>query len=87
MKIIVSWNPLTPLGHTIGYRLTFTNNSHSTDAELCTALDDMTTLSDVTTITLTGLTSGCYYTVFIAGVSEHFPSDTENATIYIGKDH
>ena len=87
MKIIVSWDPPTPPGHTIGYRLTFTNNSHSTDTELCTALDDVTTLSDTTTITLTGLTSGCYYRVFIAGLSQHLPSDTQNATIYIGKDH
>ena len=85
MAIIIFWDPPIPPGHTNGYRIDFTKNP--TNAELCTALDNITNLSDTTTITLTGLTSGCYYTVFINGLSEHLPSKTETATIFLGMCH
>ena len=82
MKITVSWDPPSPPGHTVGYRVYYTTNN----TEQCTSPADTTIdISDTTTITLTGLTGGCYYTVFVAGLSEHLPSEAENETIYLGK--
>ena len=82
MKITVSWDQPSPPGHTIGYRVYYTTNN----TEQCTSTTDTTMdLNDTTTITLTGLTGGCYYTVFVAGLSEHLPSEAGNETIYLGK--
>ena len=79
MKIIVSWDPPSPPGHTTGYRVNYTSDQ-------CTlGTDTVMSISDTTTTTLTGLTGGCYYTVFITGLSEHLPSETESAIIYLGK--
>ena len=79
-KMVISWDPPSPLGHTIGYRVYYTDQCAS-------ATDPTMDVSDTTTITLTELTGGCYYTVFVAGLSEHLPSQTENGTIYLGKIH
>ena len=82
MKIIVSWDPPSPPGHTTGYRVNYT----TVNTNQCTlGTDTVMDLNASTTTTLTGLTGGCYYTVFITALSEHFPSETENSTIYIGK--
>ena len=86
MKITVSWDPPSPPGHTVGYRVYYT----TTNTEQCTSRSTTDTtmdyiISDTTTITLTGLTGGCYYTVFVAGLSEHLPSEAGNETIYLGK--
>ena len=84
MKIIVFWDPPSPPGHTIRYRVYYT----TTNTGQCTsAVDPTMDISDTTSITLTGLTGGCYYTVFVAGLSEHLPSETENATIFLGNIH
>ena len=84
MKIIVSWDPPSPSGHTTGYRVNYT----TTNTIQCTSTTgSIMDISDTTTIILTGLKGGCFYTVFIAGLSEHLPSETKNATIYLGKNH
>ena len=82
IKIIVSWDPPSPPGHTAGYRVYYT----TVNTDQCTSsADTIMDLGDTTSTTLTGLTGGCYYTVFITALSEHLPSETENATIYLGK--
>ena len=83
MKIVVSWDPPSPPGHTTGYRVYYTTTQSTT--EQCNSTTDTTMdISDITTITLTELTGGCYYTVFVAGLSEHLPSEEGNETIYLG---
>ena len=83
MKITVSWDPPSSPGHTTGYRIYYT----TINTGQCTSVDPVMDISDITTITITGLTGGCYYTVFVAGLSEHLPSEAENATIFLGNIH
>ena len=82
IKITVSWGPPSPPGHTVGYRVYYTTNN---TGQCTSPADTIMDISDTTTITLTGLTGGCYYTVFVTGLSEHLPSEAGNEAIYLGK--
>ena len=64
--IRVSWNPPSPLGDTLGYRI-FYNGGSSGVVEV----------SDGSTgnYLLTGLQNGATYTISIVGISNHFPSE------------
>ena len=71
-SVRVSWDPPSPPGNTVGYRVSY-NLSTATDIDIST-----------TSTTLTGLENGNYYTISIVGLSEHFQSEMKNATIYLG---
>ena len=79
MNITVSWTPPTPLNHTSGYRVYY-KPSDSTSWQNITIND-----ASITTVNVTGLTSGIYYNVSIASLSEHFPSETIQRDIYLGQ--
>ena len=74
-SVRVSWDPPSPPGNTIGYRVSY-NLSIATDIDISDASN--------TSTTLTGLENGNYYTISIVGLSKHFQSDMKNATIYLG---
>ena len=71
----VSWDPPSPPGNTVGYRVSY-NLSTATDIDI----SDVST----TSTTLTGLENRNYYTISIVGLSEHLQSEVKNATIYLG---
>ena len=71
-SVRVSWDPPSPPGNTVGYRVSY-NLSTATDIDV-----------SITSTTLTGLENGNYYTISIVGLSEHFQSEMKNATIYLG---
>ena len=74
-SVMVSWDPPSPPGNTVGYRVSY-NLSTATDIDI----SDVST----TSTTLTGLENGNYYTISIVGLSEHFLSEMKNATIFLG---
>ena len=74
-SVRVSWDPPSPPGNTVGYRVSY-NLSTATDIDI----SDVST----TSTTLTGLENGNYYIISIVALSEHFQSEMKNATIYLG---
>ena len=73
---MVSWDPPSPPGNTVGYRVSY-NLSTATDNDISDVTTNLTTV-------LTGLENEKYYTISIVGLSEHFQSEMKNATIYLG---
>ena len=74
-SVRVSWDPPSPTGNTVGYRVSY-NLSTATDIDI----SDVST----TSTTITGLENENYYTISIVGRSEHFQSEIKNDTIYLG---
>ena len=74
-SVRVSWDPPSPPGNTVGYRVSY---NLSTDSDI--DISDVST----TSTTITGLENGNYYTISIFGLSEHFRSEIKSATIYLG---
>ena len=72
---MVSWDPPSPPGNTVGYRVSY-NLSTATDIDISDVSTNLTTV-------LTGLENEKYYTISIVGLSEHFQSEMKNATIYL----
>ena len=78
MNITVSWTPPSPLNYTSGYRVYY-KPSDSTSWQSITIND-----ASITTVNVTGLTSGIFYDVSIVGIFEHFPSEMRQGDIYLG---
>ena len=64
-SIRVTWTPPTPLGHTTGYRISYTGGSSGSVDVSGGSTDEYT---------LTGLQSGTTYTISIVGTSQDQPS-------------
>ena len=79
MNITVSWTPPSPLNYTSGYRVNY-KVDHSTSWQSIIIIND----AIITTVNVTGLTSGIYYNVSIVGISEHLPSEMRHGDIYLG---
>ena len=76
-SIRVTWTPPSPLGDTTGYRIHYTNGGGSSGNM---SVDGASTDN----YTLTGLTNGETYTIFIAATSNTLPSDTVTANMAVG---
>ena len=66
--VLLTWTPPSPLGDTTGYRISFTGGGNSDSVDVSGG--------DTNSYTLTGLTRGEMYEMFIVGTSEHFFSDS-----------
>ena len=70
-SVRVSWNPPSPLGDTIGYRISYSGGrSGSVDI-----------VGSTSSHTLTGLVNGASYTISIVGTSLHLPSEVMGVDI------
>ena len=78
-SIRVTWTPLTPLGDTTGYIISYTNDddSHSDSVTVSGGSTDMETL--------TGLQNGDTYTISIVATSDTgLPSESVPADMSVG---
>ena len=73
-SIRVSWSPPTPLGHTTGYRISYSGGG-SVDVSVGSTLNYL----------LTGLQIGDSYTISIMGTSLYLPSEVVEVDIGIGE--
>ena len=76
-SIRVTWTPPDPLDGVTGYRIHYTTGGGSSGSQTVSGGNTMTH-------TLTGLTNGETYTIFIAATSNTLPSDTVTANMVVG---
>ena len=77
-SIRVLWTPPSPLGDTIGYRISYSINSSTSSSLNVSGGSTNQSL-------LTGLLSGETYTISVAGLSQSFPSNAITLEIPLGK--
>ena len=76
-SVRVSWSPPTPLGDTIGYRISYSGGSSGSV--------DIYSGGSTDNYVLTDLQNSANYTISIAGISQYLRSDSVEVNIDLGK--